>query len=69
MTRVILPAKNARDVDDVPQQAREAMEFIFADDMREVLAAALESPNAANDAIEPQPLDRTEKSGHAQTAA
>jgi ATP-dependent Lon protease len=42
ITRVVLPAKNARDLDDVPARARDAMEFILADDMREVLAAALE---------------------------
>ncbi len=40
--RVILPHKNARDLDEVPKEAREAMEFIFADDMSEVIAAALE---------------------------
>ena len=40
--RVVLPHKNARDLDEVPREAREAMEFIFADDMSEVIAAALE---------------------------
>ena len=42
ITRVILPQKNARDLDEVPKEAREAMEFIFASDMSEVIAAALE---------------------------
>ncbi len=42
IARVILPARNERDLEDVPTAVREAMEFIFADDMREVLAAALE---------------------------
>jgi ATP-dependent Lon protease len=46
LTRVILPRKNERDVADVPAEAREAMEFIFADDMAEVLAAALEATPA-----------------------
>jgi ATP-dependent Lon protease len=40
--RVILPQKNARDLDEVPREARDAMEFIFADDMSQVIAAALE---------------------------
>jgi ATP-dependent Lon protease len=40
--RVVLPQKNARDLDEVPREAREAMEFIFADDMSQVIAAALE---------------------------
>jgi ATP-dependent Lon protease len=42
ITRIILPSRNARDVDDVPKEAREAIEFIFADDMSQVIAAALE---------------------------
>jgi len=46
ISRVILPQKNARDVDDVPKEARDAMEFVFADDMSQVIEAALEPPNA-----------------------
>ena len=42
LTRVILPQRNARDVDDVPADVRDQMEFIFAEDMAQVLAAALE---------------------------
>jgi len=41
IARVILPAKNVRDLDDVPEAVRESMEFFPADDMSEVLAAAL----------------------------
>jgi ATP-dependent Lon protease len=40
--RVILPGKNARDVDDIPQNVRDGLEILHADDMLEVLAAALE---------------------------
>lgn len=43
LTRVILPAKNERDIDDVPAEVREEIEFIFAGDMDQVLAAALET--------------------------
>jgi ATP-dependent Lon protease len=50
--RVILPQKNARDLDEVPREAREAMEFIFADDMSQVIAAALEGAPAVE--IEPR---------------
>ncbi|MFO0679135.1 MAG: endopeptidase La [Polyangiaceae bacterium] len=42
ITRVILPAKNERDLEDVPEDARAAMEFFFADDMSDVLSRALE---------------------------
>ena len=42
LTRVILPQRNARDLDDVPADVRDQMEFVFAEDMAQVLAAALE---------------------------
>ncbi len=41
--RVILPQRNARDIDEVPEEVRNSLEFIFAEDMSQVLAAALES--------------------------
>ncbi|MEZ4299134.1 MAG: endopeptidase La [Polyangiaceae bacterium] len=50
ITRVILPKKNERDMEDVPKEAREAMEFIFADDMSQVIAAALEEAPALPEA-------------------
>ncbi|MEZ4384417.1 MAG: endopeptidase La [Nannocystaceae bacterium] len=40
--RVILPQRNARDLVDVPEDVREAMEILFAEDMSQVLEAALE---------------------------
>lgn len=46
ITRVILPAKNQRDVDDIPEATRNGMSFVFAEDMLQVLEAALE-PDAA----------------------
>jgi ATP-dependent Lon protease len=39
--RVILPRDNEKDVPDVPDSARAEMEFVFADRIEEVLAAAL----------------------------
>ena len=46
ISRVILPQKNARDLDDVPKEARDAMQFFFADDMSQVIAEALEPLDA-----------------------
>jgi ATP-dependent Lon protease len=46
ISRVILPDKNARDLDEVPDSVKDDMEVIFASDMSEVLAAALEDPGA-----------------------
>jgi len=45
--RVILPAKNERDVDDIPEETRAAVELIFVSDMQEALEAALEPLPAA----------------------
>lgn len=47
LTRVILPEKNARDLDEVPEEVRQQVEILFASDMTEVLAAALEAADAS----------------------
>jgi ATP-dependent Lon protease len=44
--RVVLPGKNRRDYEEVPAEVRDQLEVIFADDMREVIAAALEEAPA-----------------------
>jgi ATP-dependent Lon protease len=44
--RVILPEQNRRDMDDVPQEVLNELEVLFANDMSEVLTAALEPPKA-----------------------
>lgn len=46
ITRVILPHKNQRDIDDVPEAVRDQLEILFAEDMSGVLAAALEDEAA-----------------------
>jgi ATP-dependent Lon protease len=38
---VILPARNDRDVEDVPEELRREMRFILVDDAEEVLQHAL----------------------------
>jgi ATP-dependent Lon protease len=43
LTRVVLPSRNERDLDDVPESVRAQMEFILAEDMADVLANALEA--------------------------
>jgi ATP-dependent Lon protease len=42
LTDVILPERNRGDLDDVPQEVRDAMKFHFAMSVNEVLAVALE---------------------------
>ena len=41
ITRVVIPHRNARDIEDVPEEVRSQLEFILAEDMSEVLDAAL----------------------------
>jgi len=38
---VILPKKNENDIDDVPEEVREAMTFVLAENLDDVVAAAL----------------------------
>jgi ATP-dependent Lon protease len=42
LTDVVVPERNRGDLDDVPQEVRDAMTFHFAMTIDEVLAAALE---------------------------
>jgi ATP-dependent Lon protease len=42
LTDVVLPERNRGDVDDVPQEVRDAMTFHFAMTIDEVLGVALE---------------------------
>jgi len=45
--RVILPKRNEQDLEDVPESARNALEFILAEDMETVLENALEDGAAS----------------------
>ena len=42
--RVIVPEKNRRDLDEVPDDVKSELEFVFASEMEQVLDAALETP-------------------------
>jgi ATP-dependent Lon protease len=41
ITRVILPAENERDLEDIPSDVRERMEFNLVESMDEVMSVAL----------------------------
>jgi ATP-dependent Lon protease len=45
---VILPLGNQADLDDLPDEVRQGMEFIFSDTVQDVLDAALEPPAVSN---------------------
>ena len=42
LTTVILPKRNEPDVEDVPDEIRQSMKFIFAESVEDVINAALE---------------------------
>jgi ATP-dependent Lon protease len=39
--KVICPAENRKDLEDIPESVREALEFVFVDRIEDVLAVAL----------------------------
>ena len=41
LKRIVLPAKNEKDLEEVPEQAREGLEFVFVNNIEEVLKVAL----------------------------
>jgi ATP-dependent Lon protease len=46
----MLPARNRRDYDDIPEIARKQMEFVWLERVEEAVAAALEPVRAADTA-------------------
>ncbi|MEH2487235.1 endopeptidase La [Bradyrhizobium sp. AZCC 2230] len=50
LKRVMLPARNKRDYDDIPKSARDKLEFIWLERVDEAIAAALEPAQANVDA-------------------
>ena len=52
LTEVILPKRNEKDLDDVPESVRSAMTFHLASRVEEVLEFALEQPAHAQAKIQ-----------------
>lgn len=52
LERVMLPARNKRDYDDIPKSARDNLEFIWLERVDEAIAAALEPAEAKVEAAE-----------------
>ena len=48
--RVMLPARNRKDFEDIPDEVRQAMEFVWLDTVDDAVHAALEQPVAAEPA-------------------
>jgi ATP-dependent Lon protease len=51
ITRVMLPARNRRDYDDIPEEVRNALEFIWLEKVDDAVAQALtpDAPDESND--------------------
>ncbi|HET7144426.1 MAG TPA: S16 family serine protease, partial [Anaerolineales bacterium] len=60
LTTVILPKRNEQDIDDVPDEIRQSMNFIFAESVDDVINAALEK--AKPDKKEPSGVKARKKS-------
>jgi ATP-dependent Lon protease len=61
LARVMLPARNRRDFEDIPEETRRKLEFVWLDTVDDAMAAALESANGgvggqAKTAADAQPL-------------
>ena len=51
---VILPAENEKDLEDIPADVRDQMEFHLVETMDEVIKIAMEAPRPAAAAVEPE---------------
>jgi ATP-dependent Lon protease len=48
ITTVLLPARNQKDLEDVPEAARKAVRFVWLEQVEDAVAAALQSPGEAS---------------------
>jgi ATP-dependent Lon protease len=48
ITRVMLPARNRRDLEEIPEDARSRLEFVWLETVDDAMAAALDAPPAVN---------------------
>jgi ATP-dependent Lon protease len=53
LTRVMLPARNRRDFEDIPEETRRKLEFIWLEKVDDAMAAALEPAGDGQQAAEP----------------
>jgi ATP-dependent Lon protease len=51
LTRVMLPARNRKDYEDIPEQVKQQLEFIWLERVEDAVAAALDPKAPAADAL------------------
>ena len=52
ITRVMLPARNRKDFDDIPESVRKELEFVWLEQVDQAIAAALEPEKQSSDAMD-----------------
>jgi ATP-dependent Lon protease len=63
---IVLPKRNEADIEDIPQEVRKSIEFVFVDTVDEVLDIALDTNHRET---ESQPEEPTKEMAHAQSDA
>ncbi len=61
ITTVLLPARNRKDLEDVPESARQHVRIVWLDTVEDAVAAALEPPGVASPAADVTPDSDTRK--------
>ncbi|HEX4267926.1 MAG TPA: endopeptidase La [Steroidobacteraceae bacterium] len=71
--KVILPARNRRDLEDIPQSARAALELVWVERVSEALEVALAAPTESQKPVtrqsETEKSEKSEKSAEAEKSA
>jgi len=69
--KVILPARNRRDLEDIPQSTRSMLEFVWVERVDEALEVALGEPLGSGDeaAEKPIPPPKASKNARAEKSA
>jgi ATP-dependent Lon protease len=52
LTRVLLPARNRRDFDDIPEDTRKSLEFVWLERVDDAIAAAFAEPSTESAELE-----------------
>jgi ATP-dependent Lon protease len=63
LTRVMLPARNRKDFEDIPEEARQQLEFVWLEHVEEAVSAALEPATASSQQSTERPARRLAEAG------
>ncbi len=66
---VIIPKRNEKDLEDVPQEVRDQIQFVLADRVQDVLAAALEDGDRGNGRDRHRPANGVRRAARARKPA